>query len=84
MEGYEDVDPCTSGINLLKKMVSVVGMLPRQNIKGGCTICRRLTNHFNAEVSYYFYKLLQLNYSATRKTPVNENQNALSSTHREI
>ena len=28
MEGYEDVDPCTSGINLLKKkMVSVVGML---------------------------------------------------------
>ena len=63
-------------------MVSGVGMLPRQNIKGGCTICRRLTNHCDGEVSYYFYKLLQLNYSATKKQelPVSENQNALSST----
>ena len=86
MEDYEDVDPCTSGINLLKKKkVSVVGMLPRQNVKGGCTICRSLTNHFDAEVSYYFYKLLQLNYSATKKQelPVSENQNALSSTLQE-
>ena len=41
--------------------------------------------HFNAEVSYYFYKLLQLNYSATKKQelPVSENQNALSSTLQE-
>ena len=51
-----------------KKIVSGVGMLPRQNIKGGCTICRRLTNYRDGEVSYYFYKLLQLNYSATKKT----------------
>ena len=69
MEGWEDADPSASGINLLKKkMVSGVRMLPRQNIKGGCTICKRLTNYFDAEVSYYFYKLLQLNYSATKKT----------------
>ena len=74
------------GINLLKKknIVSAMGMSPRQNIKRRCSICRSLTNHFDAEVSYYFYKLLQLNYSATRKTPVNENENALSSTHRVI
>ena len=41
--------------------------------------------HFNAEVSYYFYKLLQLHYSATKKQglPVSENQNALSSTLQE-
>ena len=53
-------------------------MLPRQNIKGGCTICRRLTNYFDAEISYYFYSVTK-----KKELPVSENQNAKSSTLQE-
>ena len=63
-----------------------MGMLPRRNIKGGCTICRKLTNilmqRFLITSTSYYSLITQL--QEKQELPVSENQNALSSTDRVI